>query len=436
MSKRRSGLANHRRAYCIYCSIPCPSVTLGGIATFDGTNWLLNQDTTILECQTLEIPAGQELQTNHFTLTNNGTINVRGTIRNAQDTLGSNSVTVNNGTINIFPTGTIVAVDGGSIITNNGVVNNYGDFYCQTHGVINNNAGGQINNYSADSGGNGGFRVNALGTFNNYGLFINKNGATIIVIGGGSDGIINNNYGGTIINQGTITIGNIANSGGIIYNYSTLFTNNGTISISYSGTFNNTWDGVSSNDPILTNNGNINILVASGTLNNSRAILNNNSGGAITNLGTITNSEATINNNTGGIITNNDSIQNNISATINNNIGATIDGTGAIFNTDSTSIITNIGTITVTGGTGGIQNSGTIYVNGGTINLDLTSTGGILNNGTLFVYQGGTITGSASAQIYNNTTISQADGSGSCGIGYITIVSVAGSGIANNNCPP
>ena len=167
MSRRRSGLANQRRAYYICCIAPCPPVTLGSIATFDGTNWLLNQDTTILECQTLEIPAGQELQTNHFTLTNNGTINVRGTIRNAQDTGGNNSITINNGTINIFSTGTIVAVDIGSIITNNGIVNNYGDFYCQTYGVINNNSGGRINNYSAFSGSTGGFRVNADGTFNN-----------------------------------------------------------------------------------------------------------------------------------------------------------------------------------------------------------------------------------------------------------------------------
>jgi len=191
---------------------PCPSITLTNIATFNGTNWLLNQDTTILACQTLEIPAGQELQTNHFTLTNNGTINVRGTIRNAQDTGGNNSVTINNGTINIFSTGTIVAVDGGSIITNNGVVNNYGDFYCQTYGVINNNAGGRINNYSAFSGSTGGFRLNANGTFNNVGIFINNTGATIknavnatIYIYDG--GLITNNSGGLITNAGEIFTG-------------------------------------------------------------------------------------------------------------------------------------------------------------------------------------------------------------------------------------
>jgi len=203
--KRRSGLANDRRAYgCGRCYTPtpvCPSITLADIATFNGTNWLLNGDTTILACQTLEIPVGQELQTNHYTLTNNGTINVRGNLRNAQDTDGNNSVTINNGTINIFSTGAIVAVDSGSIITNNGIVNNYGDFFCQTYGVINNNAGGIINNYSAYSGETGGFRLNEDGTFNNVGVFINNigaisynaSGATIYNYGGG---LITNNSGG------------------------------------------------------------------------------------------------------------------------------------------------------------------------------------------------------------------------------------------------
>jgi len=202
---------------------PCPSITLANIATFNGTNWLLNQDTTILACQTLEIPAGQELQTNHFTLTNNGTINVRGTIRNAQDTGGNNSVTINNGTINIFSTGTIVAVDIGSIITNNGIVNNYGDFYCQTYGVINNNSGGRINNYSAFSGGpggTGGFRLNAAGIFNNVGIFINNTGATIknasaATIYNNNGGIITNNSGGLITNSGDIYSPTIATTCGI-----------------------------------------------------------------------------------------------------------------------------------------------------------------------------------------------------------------------------
>jgi len=236
MSKRRSGLANQRRAYHICCRtftepvlIPtpiCPSITnisLEDIATFDGEEiWLLNQDTTILLCEVLEIPASQELQTNHFTLTNNGTIKLRGTIRNSQDTFGNNSVTINNGTINVFSTGTIVAVDGGSIITNNGIINNYGDFYCQTYGVINNNAGGRINNYSAFSGSTGGFRLNADGTFNNVGIFINNTGATI-----------KNAFGATIYNYG----GGLITNNGDITNAGDIFTGN---SICGFGTINGT----------------------------------------------------------------------------------------------------------------------------------------------------------------------------------------------------
>ena len=215
----------------------CPSitnVTLSDIATFDGeVIWLLNQDTTILLCQILEIPAGQELQTNHFTLTNNGTINVRGTIRNAQDTPGNNSITINNGTINIFSTGTIVAVGDlvaveHGIITNNGIVNNYGDFFCQTFGIINNNTGGIINNYSAFSGGTGGFRLNFKGTFNNVGVFINNTGATIlnanntIAIYNYGGGLITNNSGGVITNAGNIFTGGIPCGFGTINNSGTI----------------------------------------------------------------------------------------------------------------------------------------------------------------------------------------------------------------------
>ena len=212
VGKSRSGLANDRRAYD--CRLLSPSATINLInisTTSDGINWFLNNNTTIFSCQILEIPYGQELKTNNFTLTNNGTINVRGTIRNAQDILGNNSVTINNGTINIFPTGTIVAVDSGSIITNNGVVNNYGYFFCQTYGIINNNAGGRINNYSAFSGttGTGGFRLNFRGTFNNVGVFINNTGATI---NNANNATIYNNNGGIITNNGTFT------NNGDIYN--------------------------------------------------------------------------------------------------------------------------------------------------------------------------------------------------------------------------
>jgi hypothetical protein len=213
---RKFKYCNERdRNYVFQCvfnqPIPlCPSITtisLADIATFGSygpyTGWLLNGNTTILLCEVLEIPATEYLFPNHFTLTNNGTINLRGIIRNAQDTGGNDCITINNGTINIFSTGTIVAVDTGSIITNNGIVNNYGDFLCQTSGVINNTAGGRINNYSAFSGGTGGFRVNYIATFKNVGVFINNTGATILNANNATG--IYNYGGGTIINNGTFT---------------------------------------------------------------------------------------------------------------------------------------------------------------------------------------------------------------------------------------
>lgn len=220
----------------------CPivtSVTLADIATFGiydsygSTGWLLNGDTTILLCQVLEITAGQTLLPNNFTLSNNGTINIGGTLRNTTEGLNNifinifgynyRGITINNGTINVFSTGTITASvapwGNSATFTNNGIVNNYGNFYFQTGAVVNNNSGGRINNYSADSGGNGGFRVNSGGVLNNIGVFINNTGATIVTgWGPGGDnpqynnGTIYNNNGGIITNNGTI------NNSGIINN--------------------------------------------------------------------------------------------------------------------------------------------------------------------------------------------------------------------------
>ena len=55
--KRRSGRANDRRAYaCSSRCTPCPVIALEDIATYNGINWALNNNTTIIACQTLEIP--------------------------------------------------------------------------------------------------------------------------------------------------------------------------------------------------------------------------------------------------------------------------------------------------------------------------------------------------------------------------------------------
>ena len=244
VGKRRSGLANDRRAYGYggYSPIKpiCPSLTtvsLADIATFDVVEgWLLNGNTILLLCEILEIPAGQTLLPNGFTLTNNGTINVRGQLRNVgRDTNTSSSITINNGTINVFSTGSIPVSRGtyGAVgtFTNNGVLNNNGDIFCQTLGVINNTSSGRINNNSSYVDGTGGFRLNNRGTFNNSGVFINNTGATITLTSSLDDkGIIYNNNGGTITNNGIINnAGTINNADGSSTCGVGTITNTGTI---------------------------------------------------------------------------------------------------------------------------------------------------------------------------------------------------------------
>jgi len=216
---------------------------------------------------------------------------------------------------------------------------------------------------------------------------------------------------GTILNNGTIT----NNTGGTITNYSTSFVNNGVIYILDNSQFINSWDGGENSGPILTNNGDISIALG-GILANGRSILNNNTGGGIFSRGLITSLEAVINNYNGGNITNNDrgvitnenSTINNAGGTITNNTNGTI--TNGVFPTSST--INNAG--------GAITNN-----NGGTITNSISCT--IFNN------TGGTITQNTGATFTNNGTISNADGSSTCGIGIIngTIL-----GTINTQCPP
>ena len=222
VGKSRSGLANDRRAYGCNRNCPiisCPSLTnvsLAAIATLGVEGWLLQNNITLLLCDVLEIPDDQTLLLNGFTLTNNGTINVRGVLRNAgRAGITSSSITINNGTINVFSTGSIpvsIAAFGAvARFTNNGILNNNGDIFCQTFGVINNTSSGRINNNY-----NSGFRLNNRGTFNNSGVFINNTGATITLTSALDDkGIIYNNNGGTITNNGIINnAGTINNADG------------------------------------------------------------------------------------------------------------------------------------------------------------------------------------------------------------------------------
>ena len=307
----------------------CPIVTLADIATSGpGTTWLLNANATILACQTLEIPAGQELQTNSYTLTNNGIINLRGTIRNALDyaPYTGNSVTTNNGIINVFSTGVITAADNGGVINNNAVINNNGDMYFQTYGIFNNNAGGTLNNNNAST-----FRINADGTLNNNiggtistnggaqlriyasATFIN-NGATIVAI----DGILLL-IGGLLTNNGTIT--NYSDGGGTgypgIYVYGGILNNYGSINNMVGSDFTVNTAGTVYNYP-------------SGTITNSSFIQFYMTNTALYNTGSLVNQvgavflyqfQARIYNYSGGVLTNNGTF----------NIG---EGTGNIYNAD------------------------------------------------------------------------------------------------------
>jgi hypothetical protein len=111
----------------------CPSIMLSNIATFDGYVWNLNNDVTILQCQTLEIPSEFTLLNNEYKIINNGTIinnglikigNIftnNGTINNIGTIDNSYGTVINNGTIYNYNNGTIL---NDNIYTENGTLNN------------------------------------------------------------------------------------------------------------------------------------------------------------------------------------------------------------------------------------------------------------------------------------------------------------------------
>jgi len=201
-------------------------IVLSDIATYITGDqiWLLNGNTTILYYQTLIVPINEQLLTNSFTLTNNGTINLLGTIRNS-DTFEYdiyNCVTINNGIINIFSSGTISAnFNTTNIFTNNSIVNNNGgNIISQEDSVIINTTDSVINN-------TGNIITNISYTIN-YGIINNTMGGLIVI----------NNYGFTLwFNYGTIY-----NTGGIIINTNSLsiFTNNGIVYNNNGGEIDNT----------------------------------------------------------------------------------------------------------------------------------------------------------------------------------------------------
>ncbi|HYL67470.1 MAG TPA: fibronectin type III domain-containing protein [Nitrosopumilaceae archaeon] len=207
------------------------------------------------------------------TLTNDGTIiNNRGSeINNSGGTIDNNGGIINNG-------GSIWTK--GGFITNSGTINNNSGGTIDGDATINNT--GIINNYASirnQNPGPGGGTIN-----NNGGTINNKGGATIL----DAESTINNNSGGSINNDGTITN----------YVYGTI-NNSGTINNNSGGTINN------------QNSNYCNICGIS--------TINNNSGGSINNDGIINNySDAYINNNSGAYINNNGTISDYCGSKFNN----------------------------------------------------------------------------------------------------------------------
>ena len=226
--KKRSGLANDRRAYgCGKNYKPgCPSITITDIATLDGPFWVLNNNTTILECQTLTINLGYILVLPPgLTLINNGTI-----VNNYIFGIFYGGAVTNNGTITNYGNGGGVA-NLSNLFINNGIINildsatfaNYPDsgeydVTLTNNGNINIMLGGTLYNGRALINNYNGGNINNRGTFTNSEANINNAGGTIT-----------NYIGGTIINDISSTIFN--NTGGTINNNSgATFTNNGIIS--------------------------------------------------------------------------------------------------------------------------------------------------------------------------------------------------------------
>ena len=234
VGKRRSGLSNHRRAYACGRSCTnsiCPSITLADIATFDGgIEWRLNNNTTILACQTLTISAGiYVIVPDGLILTNNGTIINNGTmtIHNGGTITNYSTSFVNNGRIYILDGSQFInSWDGnsGPILTNNGEISiALGGILANGRSTLNNTAGGYIYNR--------GTITNLQAVINNYGNIINNDRGLISTENStiyNSGGTITNNIGATINNQISSRIYN-NNGGTITQNTSATFTNNGII---------------------------------------------------------------------------------------------------------------------------------------------------------------------------------------------------------------
>ena len=165
--KKRSGLANDRRAYgcgiICYTPNPCPvAINITSIATYNGEGtYTLISNYTITECQILNIPVGTILGIiEGQTLTNSGTINNSGTIDNSGYLYNDGGTINNSGTID----------NGGGTIATIGFIYTYGGGTINnTGGTIFNNPGGTISTSNGGACGAGTFtgtNINNTGTIN------------------------------------------------------------------------------------------------------------------------------------------------------------------------------------------------------------------------------------------------------------------------------
>jgi len=197
-NKRRSGLYNDRRAYRQYYGYEptepteptCPPISLNTIATLTNGIYVLNNTTTILECQTLTIPMITQLSIpNGRTLTNNGTI-----------VIGNTSLITIGGVL--INSGTITNTAGGGQINNNGMIDNL------LSGVI-----------DMTNSGNGGFIGigvvdNNNGVINNSSSILRNDGNIYInyLKNTGTTNVINNNSINVSINVTNIESSSINNN--------------------------------------------------------------------------------------------------------------------------------------------------------------------------------------------------------------------------------
>jgi hypothetical protein len=317
---------------------------------------------------------------NNVNYDNNGIINFFGNFTN-------NSTFNNNGTIDIR------YLD--LAIINTAVANlnlNQGSSFFQW-GVLTNQAGGTIKNYSNVTYDSRGIPITGFANsniFRNYGDFYNYNyfwnGGRFYNYSGArfvNDGYwrtwINYIYGGNVTNNGTME-----NRSGFI-NYGGTFTNNGYLKA---------WDSS------YIENMSIFVNTPTGTIENGAARQILNSAGTFTNAGTITNSG---------------SFTNFATATFTNT-GIFINQAGAIFTnkgtTNNDGIFTNAGTLNITN-QGRFSNTGTLeLMPGSSCNL----TGGVIDNnpgGVLILRRdfnfggsaGGNVNLNAGGSVYNYATL-------------------------------